>query len=91
MLEHHLATATVTEPAAGDVIGVGSRVRYRDGSSAEDVEVTALVHPLEADLGEGKISVDSPVGKALLGSGKGDAVTLETRRGPKRLEILEVG
>ncbi len=89
VLEHHLSTATVTKPAKGGAIGVGSRVRYRDGSSAEEVEVT-LVHPLETDLGAGKISVESPIGKALLGAGEGDAVTLETRRGTKRLEIQAV-
>jgi transcription elongation factor GreA len=90
VLEHHLATATVSAPAAGGAIGAGSRVRYRDGASAEEVEVT-LVHRLEADLGQGKVSVDSPIAKALLGAGEGDTVTLETRRGAKQLEILSVG
>jgi transcription elongation factor GreA len=90
VLEHHLATSTVAEPAENDgTIGVGSKVRYRDAASADDTEVT-LVHPLETDIGAGKISVDSPIGKALLGAGPGDEVALETRRGEKRLEILAV-
>jgi transcription elongation factor GreA len=89
VLEHHLANATVGDDANGDSIGVGSRVSYRDATSRETVEVT-LVHPLEADLAAGKISVDSPVARALLGGSKGEQVTLETRRGEKRLEILDV-
>jgi len=89
LLEHHLATAGVAEPVAAGAIGVGSRIRYRDHSSGEEAEVT-LVHPLEADLDEGKLSVESPIGQALLGGAEGDAVELETRRGAKRLQILAV-
>ena len=90
VLEHHLATSTVAEPATADgEIGAGSRVSYRDESSGETSEVT-LVHPLEADLSAGKISVDSPVAKALIGAGAGDTVSLETRSGEKRLTILSI-
>ena len=89
VLEHHLAHATVTEAASGNAVGVGSRVRYRDEAGGDETELT-LVHPLEADLSEGKISVESPISRALLGAGKGDSVTLETRRGEKRLEVLDV-
>ena len=48
------------------------------------------MHPLEADLAEGKLSVDSPIGKALLGHRAGEQVSLETPRGAKRLEVVEV-
>ena len=93
VLEHHLATATATddtvEAGGSDGIGVGSRIRYRDHSSGSESEVT-LVHPLEADVAAGKISIQSPVGKALRGGTVGDSVTLETRRGAKRLEILTI-
>ena len=93
VLEHHLATATATddtvEAGGSDGIGVGSRIRYRDDSSGSESEVT-LVHPLEADVAAGKISIQSPVGKALRGGTVGDSVTLETRRGAKRLEILTI-
>jgi transcription elongation factor GreA len=89
VLEHHLASATVRERAGGESIAIGSRVSYRDEATGEAAEVT-LVHPLEADLAAGKISVESPVAKALLGNTPGDRVRLETRRGEKRLEILAV-
>ena len=91
-LEHHLATAEVREgePAGGGGAAAGSRVSYRDAASRKVSEVS-LVHPLEASVAEGKISVESPIGKALLGAHAGEQVSLETPGGTKQLEILEVG
>ena len=92
VLEHHLATATVIESSGsgdGSVV-VGSKVSYRDLAADKTSEVT-IVHPLEADVASGKLSAESPVGQALLGAAKGDKVELETARGVKQLEILEVG
>jgi transcription elongation factor GreA len=88
-LEHHLAMAKVEESAHGDLIGVGSRVAFRDCGSGAVTEMT-LVHPLEATVAEGKVSLESPVGKALLGARAGDQVTLDTPRGAKQLAILDV-
>ncbi|HLM30922.1 MAG TPA: transcription elongation factor GreA [Solirubrobacterales bacterium] len=91
LLEHHLASAVVEEGAGGNgAIAVGTRVSYRDMASEETKAVT-LVHPLEASVAEGKVSVESPIGRALLGGGPGQTVELETPRGMKRLEVLEVG
>lgn len=91
VLEHHIANAEVVDtPAAGGEAEVGSRVIYRDQSTGSETEVT-LVHPLEASVPEGKLSVDSPVAKALLGSSAGDKVAFATPRGKKQLEILAVG
>jgi transcription elongation factor GreA len=88
-LEHQLATTEVAEAASGDEVGIGSRVRYRDDTTNKVTEVT-VVHPLEASVPEGKLSATSPIGKALLGASKGGTVSLETPRGAKQLEILEV-
>jgi transcription elongation factor GreA len=89
VLEHHLASATVVDaPTDTGTIAVGSKVSYRDGEKVNDV---TIVHPLEADLAAGKLSSESPVGLALLGAGKGDTVTLETQRGSKQLEIVDIG
>jgi transcription elongation factor GreA len=91
VLEHHLATATVTEAAnsSDGSVAVGSKVSYRDATSDKVSEVT-VVHPLEADVAAGKLSAESPVGQALLGAVKGDKVELETARGAKQLEVLDV-
>ena len=90
MLEHHLKLAEPHKGTSGDSIGVGSRVSFRDCGSGKVTEVT-LVHRLEATVEEGKISVESPVAEALLGAHAGEKVTLDTPRGPKQLEILDVG
>jgi transcription elongation factor GreA len=89
-LEHHLATASAEEGTSDDSIGVGSRVRFRDLGDGKVTEVS-LVHPLEVAVAEGRISAESPVAKALHGARVGERVTLETPRGAKQLEILEVG
>lgn len=86
-LEHLLASAEVREPETGDVIGVGSHVRLRDG---DDEKQLTLVHRLEADPAERKISSESPIARALFGARKGERVTVETPSGRKELEILEV-
>jgi len=92
VLEHHLATATVSAASGtGDgSVAVGSKVSYREAGGDKVSEVT-IVHPLEADVSAGKVSSESPVGEALLGSAKGDTVELTTARGGKQLEILDVG
>jgi transcription elongation factor GreA len=91
VLEHHIANAEVVDsPAAGGAADVGSRVVYRDASSGDEAEVT-IVHPLESSVPEGKLSVDSPVAKALLGASAGDKVAYATPRGEKKLEVLSVG
>ena len=90
ILEELLANAEVVEAPAGDKAGVGSRVKFRDAESGEEKEIT-LVHRLEASMAEGKLSAESPVGRALLGAKVGESVTFETPRGSKQLEILELG
>jgi transcription elongation factor GreA len=89
VLEHHLAHAEVREATTGGSVGIGSKVSYRDSASEKVVDVT-LVHPLESNVAEGKVSVESPVGQALLDASPGDRVELETARGTKQLEVLSV-
>jgi transcription elongation factor GreA len=50
-----------------------------------------LVGSAEADAGSGRISVASPVGRALLGSRAGDDVVVATPGGEIRYRVLEVG
>ena len=89
-LEELLATAQVTEAASGDVVGTGSRVTFRDSATDGVTDVT-LVHRLEADTAAGKLSIESPVAKALLGGRAGERVSVSTPGGQKQLEILSVG
>lgn len=86
-LENLLATAEVREADGGDVVAVGSRVSFREDG---DVKELTVVHRLEANPNEGKISAESPIAQALFGARKGEQVAVETPRGTKRLEILGV-
>ena len=91
VLEHLLAHAVVSDGASGGAAGVGSQISYRDVESGKVTDVT-LVHRLEADLAAGKLSVESPIGTALLGTSEGDEVVFATPRGgEKKLEVLSVG
>jgi transcription elongation factor GreA len=90
VLEELLASATVVEASSGDTVGTGSKVSFRNSATDEVSDVT-LVHRLEADSAAGKLSVESPVAKALLGGRAGDTVSVTTPGGEKQLEILAVG
>ena len=90
VLEELLASATVVEATGGETVGTGSRVSFRDSATDRVTDVT-LVHRLEADSAAGKLSVESPVAKALLGGRAGDTVSVSTPGGAKQLEILAVG
>jgi transcription elongation factor GreA len=66
-----------------------SNVRVKNLSS--DTEHTyTLVSEQEADLSEGKISVNSPVGEGLLGSAEGDEVEVDVPAGTVTFKVLEI-
>jgi transcription elongation factor GreA len=87
-LEELLAAAQIAQPSTDGKAGIGNRVRLRD-SSGEEFEV-ALVSAVEADPAEGRISIESPVGRALLGKEAGAVVTVVAPRGTLTYEVLEV-
>ena len=77
-LEALVARARVVEPATDGAAGIGSRVRVRPASGTA-VEFH-LVGALETDGRSRRVSVASPVGRALLGRSVGDVVAVEARR-----------
>ncbi|HLW29315.1 MAG TPA: transcription elongation factor GreA [Brumimicrobium sp.] len=66
-----------------------STVRIKNLGNNTEVTYT-LVAESEADLKEKKISIDSPIGKGLLGKSVGDIADVETPRGVLQFEILEI-
>ena len=72
-----------------DSIGFWSKVKVLDLDNDEEIEYR-LVSPDESDPRNDRISVSSPIGRALLGKIDGDAVDIETPRGTKAYEILEL-
>src|SRR5438270_2845488 len=67
-------------------LGARARIRHADGEEASYM----LVSPAEADPRRGRISEESPIGRALVGKKKNEQVTAETPRGPERLVVLDV-
>lgn len=86
-----LAHAMVVDPArqgVRDRVFFGATVTY---ATERDEEVTVTIVGVdEADMGQGTISVGSPVGLALLRARVGDEVSVRTPRGVERLEVLRV-
>ena len=72
-----------------DTVGIGSRVKLYDVEMDEEVEYT-IVGSTEADALNGKISNESPVGAALIGSKVGETIVVETISGDLELKILEI-
>ncbi len=66
-----------------DAVRMGSMVRYRTNGAVE--RRVTLVYPKDADIGEGRISVLTPVGTALLGLRTGQSITWLTRDGRKQV------
>ncbi len=90
-LEDRLARAQVIDPAGQDTAQVrfGMTVDLEDAESGETVSYTLLGEE-EADAANGRISVTSPVARALLGKAVGDVVTVRVPRGTREFEVLEI-
>jgi transcription elongation factor GreA len=91
-LETKIATSEVIDIShlSGDKVTFGATVRLMD--SENDAEVTyQIVGVDEADLAKGRISVRSPMARALIGRRPGDEVTIVAPGGKREFEILDVG
>lgn len=91
-LEGKLSAAQIIDPATLDAEG---RVVFASTVYLEDLENSQKVHYQivgedEADLKELKISVTSPIARALIGKYAGDVVEVNAPSGPREYEILEV-
>ena len=87
-LEARLRAAVITEaPAAGEGADIGSTLTVEvDGFES----IYMLVGSAEANPSAGRLSVASPVGRALVGARTGDEVAVETPRGPATYRVLKV-
>lgn len=91
-LDHLLATAQIIEDVGklkkNDAILIGAKVTIKEGNY--DAETFTIVGAAEANPREGKISNESPIGKAILGHKLGDIVKVETPGGTYNVKILKV-
>ncbi|MHB0923102.1 MAG: transcription elongation factor GreA [Bellilinea sp.] len=69
-------------------VGIGDHITIQEG--AYPPEKYHLVGPKEADPGNGRISLESPIGKALLGRKVGEEVMADTPGGSVRFKILRI-
>ncbi len=91
-VEGKLANAQIIDPAALDADGrvvFGATVELEDSDSGE-VVTYQIVGDDEADLKQGKISLNSPVARALIGKYAGDVAEVQTPGGQREYEILDV-
>ena len=88
LLESQLAVAEIVEPATDGLAGIGSIVRVRDDTGA--TREYELVGPLESDIGNGRVSIEAPLGQALVGNRAGATVEIAAPRGALAYELLSV-
>jgi transcription elongation factor GreA len=91
-LQERIRSATVVDhdDVSTDVVQVGSTVDFTDEQSGK-AQTFTIVGSAEAAPGEGKLSNESPVGKALLGHKLGATVTVHLPKGePRKLKINKI-
>ncbi|MBR1670529.1 MAG: transcription elongation factor GreA [Butyrivibrio sp.] len=90
-LEKILKNAEVVVSDEVDInkVSVGCKVKIRDLESDEELECR-IVGSSEASSLQGKISNESPVGKALIGAKKGQTVSVETQAGIFKYKVLAI-
>ena len=91
-LESKLSNAQLIDPSSLDAGGrcvFGATVEVEDLDSGE-VVTYQIVGDDEADLKEGKISISSPMARALIGKSAGDVTEVQAPAGPREYEIRDV-
>ncbi len=88
-LEYKLRNAVIIDKSGnGDAVGIGNHVTIQEPDGPE--ETYHVVGAQEADPRRGRISNESPIGKAIMGRKVGDEVEAETPGGKLRFKILKI-
>ena len=90
-LEDKIARAEVIDVSklSGKAVKFGATVTLADEETDEKIAYQ-LVGEDEADISKGRLSVTSPLARALIGKGVGDSVEVSTPRGSKAYEVKKV-
>ena len=90
-LEDKIVRAEVIDVSklSGSAVKFGATVTLADEETDEE-QTFRIVGEDEADIKDGRLSVTSPLARALIGKGKGDSVEVSTPRGAKSYEIVTV-
>lgn len=91
-LENKLASATILDPSKvkTDKVYILTSVKLKNLDDSSEIIEYTLVSSEEADSDLGKISVRSPVGRALIGKSVGEKVTIIVPKGELHYEILDI-
>lgn len=90
-IEDMLANSEIIEVKApeDDTVTFGCKIVLRNLDTEEEV-IYQLVGPYESDIDKGKISISSPLGRALVGKSVGDEAHFSAPGGKRTYEIIEV-
>lgn len=90
-LEAVISKVQIIDPAtlSGNTVKFGARVVLIDEESEVEVSYRIVGH-YEANANEGRLSVNAPISRALIGKAVGDSVEVHTPQGRKSYEILDV-
>ena len=90
-LEHKIAYAEVIDPSTvnTDRVMFGCTVVLENLSTGEEVRYQ-LVGSDESDVRQGRISISSPLGRAMIGKEVGDQVVVRAPAGERRYELIEI-
>lgn len=90
-LEDKLSRAEVIDVSklSGDTVKFGAQVKLVDEDSEEE-KVYRIVGDVEADVKEGRVSISSPIARALIGKSVGDTVEVTAPGGARSYEILDI-
>jgi transcription elongation factor GreA len=86
-LEHFLRHAVLIESPSNGVVQLGSRVTiHQEGGQ----DTYTILGPLEASPGKGRISNESPMGRALMNHKAGDTVDVHAPSGVRKVQIISI-
>lgn len=90
-LEHQLAMSNIInlKGLTNNKVVFGCYVSLEDIDSGEKIKYQ-LLGPYESDISQNKISVTSPIGRALIGKNIGSEVSVQTPGGTRNVEIIDI-
>jgi transcription elongation factor GreA len=90
-IEDKISRAEVVDTAklSGTTVKFGATVTLVDEDTDDKVKYK-IVGDAEASVKDGKVSISSPIARALIGKSKGDTAEVTTPKGPRSYEILKV-
>ena len=90
-IEDKISRAEVIDVSklSGDTVMFGAKVKLVDEDTEEE-KVYQIVGDVEADVKEGRVSISSPIARALIGKSVGDSVEVTAPGGARNFEILDI-